>query len=55
MFFTPYAMGTILGHSPRTNTWGDDEHRWWWVVTNDGRVFEEVERYMEVIDEGGGG
>ena len=49
MFFKPQALGVILGPSDRTNVWGDEVHRWWWIVTNDGRVVEEVEKYLGLI------
>jgi hypothetical protein len=43
------VLGIIVGESPRTNTWGDQVIRWWWVLTVDGRLEQEVERYMEII------
>ena len=42
-------LGIIVSESPRTNTWGGKVIRWWWVLTVDGRLEQEVEGYMEII------
>lgn len=45
----PY--GIILDRSPRTNTWGDEEHRWWFIMLFGGIIFEDAEKVWEVVDE----
>ena len=41
--------GIIVRESPRSNSWGDEDHRWWVVLCEDGKLIEEVENYMELV------
>ena len=41
--------GILLYESPRTNWWGDQQHRWWFVLCHDGLIVEETENYMDVV------
>lgn len=45
----PY--GIVVGPSPRTNTWGDIEHRWWLILLLGGFICEDTETVWEVVDE----
>ena len=42
-------VGIVLYESPRTNWWGDDANRWWYVLCENGKVIEETENYMDVV------
>ena len=43
------GRGVIVRESDRTNEWGGDLHRWWWVLCDDGRLVEEVEGNLELV------
>lgn len=41
--------GIIIRESSRTNHWGDTIHKWWWILTENGQMIEEVENYIENV------
>ena len=41
--------GIIIKESNRTNYWGDTIHKWWWILTENGQMIEEVENYIENV------
>lgn len=43
--------GIIIKESDRTNHWADKAYVWWWILTNEGDIIEEVEGYFEKICE----
>ena len=43
--------GIIIKESDRTNHWADKAYFWWWILTNEGNLIEEVEGYFEKICE----
>lgn len=43
--------GIIIKESDRTNHWADKAYVWWWILTNEGNLIEEVEGYFEKICE----
>ena len=43
------GRGIIVRESDRTNEWGDELYRWWWVLCDDGRLVEEVEGNLELV------
>ena len=43
--------GIIIKESDRTNHWADKAYFWWWILTNEGDIIEEVECYFEKICE----
>ena len=43
--------GIIIKESDRTNHWADKAYFWWWILTNEGDIIEEVEGYFEKICE----
>ena len=43
--------GIIIKESDRTNHWADETYVWWWILTNEGDIIEEVEGYFEKICE----
>jgi len=45
----PRSKGVIVRESDRSNEWGGDLHRWWWVLCDDGRLVEEVEGNLELV------
>ena len=42
-------MGMIVKESDRTNEWGEEVNRWWWVFVVGVGVMEEVEKYLEEV------
>ena len=42
-------LGIIIRESNRTNYWGDTIHKWWWILTENGQMIEEVENYIENV------
>lgn len=43
------TIGIIVRESPRTNSWGDENYRWWVVLCGNEKLIEEVENYMELM------
>lgn len=45
-----YAMkGIILRESQRSNWWGDTYTRWYEVLTETGKIVDELEKYLDAI------
>lgn len=42
--------GLVIKPSSRSNSWGEIDYAWWWVLTEDGALVEELENRMEIID-----
>jgi len=42
--------GLIIRPSSRSNTWDEIDYAWWWVLTEDGTLVEELENRLELID-----
>lgn len=47
---TTPLCGLIVKPSYRSNTWGEIDYVWWWVLTEDGALVEELENRMELIE-----
>ena len=43
--------GIIIKESDRTNHSGDGIYVWWWILTNEGNLIEDVEGCFEKICE----
>ena len=43
--------GIIIKESDRTNHWADKAYVWWWILTNEGNLIEDVEGCFEKICE----
>lgn len=43
--------GIIIKESDRTNHWADKTYVWWWILTNEGDIIEDVEGCFEKICE----
>ena len=43
--------GIIIKESDRTNHWADETYVWWWILTSEGNLIEDVEGYFEKICE----
>ena len=43
--------GIIIKESDRTNHWTDKTYVWWWILTNEGDIIEDVEGCFEKICE----
>ena len=43
--------GIIIKESDRTNHWADKTYVWWWILTNEGDIIEDVEGCFEKIYE----
>lgn len=43
--------GIIIKESDRTNHWADETYVWWWILTNEGDIIEDVEGCFEKICE----
>ena len=43
--------GIIIKESDRTNHWADKAYFWWWILTNEGNLIEDVEGCFEKICE----
>lgn len=43
--------GIIIKESDRTNHWADKAYFWWWILTNEGNLIEDVEGRFEKICE----
>ena len=41
--------GVIIRESERTNVWGEEVHRWWWILCG-GKLVEEIESRMELVE-----
>lgn len=41
--------GIILCESDRSNWWGDTYTRWYKILTENGKIVEEVEKYLDAI------
>lgn len=47
--YVQYPMlGMILYESPRSNWWGDTYTRWYYILAENGKIVEEVEKYIDV-------
>ncbi len=46
--YIQYSMvGIIIRESPRSNWWGDEYTRWYVILGENGKIVEEVEKYLE--------
>ena len=43
--------GIIIKESDRTNHWADETYVWWWILTSEGDIIEDVEGCFEKICE----
>lgn len=43
--------GIIIKESDRTNHWADEAYVWWWILTSEGNLIEDVEGCFEKICE----
>jgi hypothetical protein len=43
--------GIIIKESDRTNHWADKIYVWWWILTSEGDIIEDVEGCFEKICE----
>lgn len=41
--------GIILGESDRSNWWGDTYTRWYRILADNGKIVEEIEKYLDAI------
>lgn len=41
--------GIILQESPRSNWWGDTYTRWYYILAENGRIVEEIEKYIDAV------
>lgn len=52
-FATEYAQypmkGIVICESERSNWWGDTYTRWYKILTENGKIVEEVEKYIEAV------
>lgn len=47
--YVQYPMlGLILQESPRSNWWGNTYTRWYYILAENGKIVEEVEKYIDV-------
>lgn len=42
-------LGIILSESDRSNWWGNEYTRWYKILAENGKIVEEVERYLDAI------
>lgn len=42
-------VGIIIDESERSNWWGDTYTRWYKILAENGKVVEEVEKYLDAI------
>ncbi len=42
-------IGIIIRESDRSNWWGDSYTRWYVILAENGKIVEEVEKYIEPI------
>lgn len=48
--YVQHAMrGIVLEESDRSNWWGDTYTRWYKILAENGKVVEEVEKYLDAI------
>lgn len=48
--YIQYSMvGMIISESDRSNWWGDDYTRWYKILAENGKIVEEVEKYLDAI------
>ena len=48
--YIQYSMvGIIICESGRSNWWGDDYTRWYKILAENGKIVEEVEKYLDAI------
>jgi len=48
--YVQYPMtGITLKESPRSNWWGDDYTRWYYILSENGKVVEEVKKYIDKV------
>ena len=43
------GTGLILKESPRTNGWGDEVYVWWYILTEEGNIVEEVASALQLV------
>lgn len=41
--------GIVLRESDRSNWWGDEYIRWYEILAENGKIVEEVEKYLEEV------
>lgn len=42
-------LGIIICESERSNWWGEDYTRWYKILAENGKIVEEVEKYIDAI------
>jgi hypothetical protein len=42
-------IGLLLKESPRTNVWGDEVYVWWYILTEEGIVVEDVGYALKLV------
>jgi hypothetical protein len=42
-------IGIVICESERSNWWGDEYTRWYKILTENGKIIEEVEEYIQLV------
>lgn len=42
-------VGIVICESDRSNWWGDEYIRWYEILAENGKIVEEVEKYLEEV------